>query len=267
MPGVSDVDLMQLADGTLGPADRKRVEGELAQDPDLRERLDAFLATGKVLAHLFEPVVRAPVPDRLVDVILRPDNLPPRTLHRQGPTRRGGLRDLFARRLPSLDWALSPATLAAAIVCAIALGASIFWAVRPDSLVGVAPEVVARALEGTPSGERSAFTLVLRGAASLEPSFSFQHRDGRYCRQYELALGGGRGFVGFACRSATGDWQIERDAVAAVRHDEGSKTTIKPAGTSAAQDIEDAVDRVMVGDPLESERELRLMRGGWRADR
>ena len=57
MPEVSDVDLMELADGTLTGPRRRIVEAELAKHRELRERLEVFRVTGQALAQLFDPVV------------------------------------------------------------------------------------------------------------------------------------------------------------------------------------------------------------------
>jgi surface antigen len=269
MYAVSDVELMQFADGTLDPEVRARVEAELARSQALRERLDAFVVTGRSLARLFDPLVEAPVPDRLLKTLMQPDGSTPQRQYRSGGALWQRLRDLIADSSVSAPWRLAPAACAAAVLGVVAVGAGAIWGLRPslpDSLVGPTSEAMALALERTPSAGRSRFSLAARGNASLEPTFSFQHRDGRFCRQYEMALTGGKGFIGFACRSPDGSWIVERDVVASVRHDDGPDG-IRTAGKPSVQAIEDAVEGVMVGDPIEKDREQALIQGGWQTRR
>lgn len=267
MSGISDIELMQFADGMLDDAAQGMIEVELATSPELRERLRAFLITGKTLARLFEPVAKAPIPARLTETILQSSAArPPRALRNEAQSRSSRLFAVFSADLLSTMWRPSPAAMATALICAMGVGAGVMWALQPDSLAGPVPESMAHALEMTPSDMKSQFVLASRGAASLKPTFTFRHRDGRYCRQYELALSVGPGFVGFACRGADGSWQIERDAVAIVDHDDKSKP-VRPAGRAGAQIIDDEVEKVAIGDSIEKESEQILIQRGWRAER
>lgn len=267
MPEISDIELMQFADGMLDVAAQEMIEVELARSPELRERLEAFLITGKTLARLFEPVVKAPIPDRLTETILQSSVAhSTQALHKEVQPRLRDLFSLFPPDLLSAIWRPSTAVLVTALTCAVCVGVGVMWAVRSDTLVGPAAETMAQALETIPSGSKKEFALASRGAASLKPISTFRHRDSRYCRQYELALSVGRGFVGFACRDADGAWQIERDVVTIVNHDEKSET-VRPAAPAGVQIIDDAIEKVAIGDSIEKESEQILIQGGWRAER
>ena len=259
---VSDIDLMRLADGTLADPRRGVVEAEIAADPELQERLEAFLVTGKALAQLFVPIAEAPVPERLLATLRPGANATPKRLHRDARPVAGGWRDWFAAVLQP-EWRLSPMTAAAALACVGAIGAAITLTMPQDTFVGEAPQALAKALETVTSDNKN--TTIALGAsdsAAFVVDLSFQHRDGRFCRQYYWGLDGTRAFVGFACSSGSGEWHIEKDGVAPVRT--ATNSDIRPADPGpTVQALEKAVDEVMVGDALEIERERALIQKGW----
>lgn len=265
---VSDIDLMRLADGTLAGPRRSVVEAEIAANPELQERLEAFLVTGKALAQLFVPIAEAPVPERLLARIRPGANETPKRLHREARTAAGGWRDWFAAVLQP-EWRLSPMTAAAALACVGAIGAAIMLTVPQDTFVGDAPRALANALEKVPSDPKATrIALDASGNALFAVDLSFQHRDGRFCRQYYLGLDGPRAYVGYACSSGTGEWRIEKDAIAPVRTvtnpQDSRPSVIRPSDEGpTVQAVEKAIDEVMVGDSLEPHREHALIQKGW----
>ena len=263
---VSDVDLMRLADGTLTEPRLSAVEAEVAARRDLQEQLEAYLFTGKALARLFVPIADAPVPERLLATIEAGPAAAPRTLHlaQDRPARivsRG--RDWLAALLQP-DWRLSPMAAAAALTCVAAIGAAIMLTEpQQDTLVGDAPRALANALDKVPSGTKVAIGLAGLDEATFTPELSFQHRDGRYCRQYYLGIDQTRAFVGFACSEGSSQWRIEMNAVAPVRV-ATTKGDIRPSEEGpTVRAVEDAMTKVMVGDALEIARERALIQQGW----
>jgi hypothetical protein len=267
MREVSDIDLMRLADGTLEEPRLSMVEAEVAVRPDLQEQLEAYLVTGKALAQLFIPIAEARVPERLLATI-RPaaadPYMPHRTVprrHAPGTVRRG--RDWLAALLRP-DWRLSPMAAAAALTCVAAIGAAIMLTEpHQDTLVGDAPRALASALDKVPSATKVAIGLAGSDEATFTPELSFQHRDGRYCRQYYLGVDQTRAFVGFACSEGNGQWRIEMNAAAPVRV-ATTKGDIRPSEEGpTVRAVEDAMTKVMVGDALEIVRERALIQQGW----
>jgi hypothetical protein len=261
MPEVSDVDLMELADGTLTGPRRRIVEAELAKHPELQERLEVFRVTGQALAKLFDPVVRAPLPSGLLEAI---QHTAPAHASRVVPfTRSKGRVEV---QPPARSWALSSGmVLAAALVAAVGIGAAI-WSLQSDSGSGFVATPLALALEKTPSARTAGLELPGYGPGVFKADLSFQHVDGRYCRQYELSFESGSGFAGYACGAGNGRWRIEKEAeVTLTKADVPS--TIRPAGQNpGVKAIDDAVGSVIRGDALEPDRELALIRRGWQVE-
>jgi len=267
MPEVSDVDLMELADGTLTGPRRRIVEAELAKHRELRERLEVFRVTGQALAQLFDPVVKAPLPSALLEAI---QHTAPAHASRVVPfTRSKGRVEVQGRiaDAPSrCSWALSSGmALAAALVAVVGMGAAI-WSLQSDGGSGFVAAPLALALETTPSARTAGLELPGYGPGVFKADLSFQHVDGRYCRQYELSFESGSGFVGYACGAGNGRWRIEKEAeVTPTKADVPG--VIRPAGQNpSVKAIDDAVGSVIRGDALEPDRELALIRRGWQVD-
>jgi hypothetical protein len=267
MPEVSDVDLMELADGTLAGPRRRIVEAELAKHPELQERLEVFRVTGQALAQLFDPVVRAPLPSALLETIRHAAPASASRVVPFAPSK--GRVDALGRSsgAPSTrGWALSAGmALAAAVVAVVGVGAAI-WSLRSGNGDGFVAAQLALALETTPSARTAGLELPGYGPGVFKADLSFQHVDGRYCRQYELSFESGSGFVGYACGAGNGRWRIEKEAeVTPTKAD--APGVIRPAGQNpSAKAIDDAVGSVIRGDALEPDRELALIRRGWQVE-
>lgn len=277
MPEVSDIDLMELADGTIDEARRRMLEAELAKRPELRHRLEAFIATGKALQRLFDPVMEAPVPPGLVAAIEEPERPAPRVLHfgAARPPARERTWHWISRSTFSM-------AMAAGVAAAVAIAAALY-ALQPAgdgelAATQLAAVPLALALEKTPSDRRTSLTLDARGSGELRIESTFQHVDGRYCRQYELLLEGRRGFFGYACRVGNGHWRIEKELPSALARNmqapaEGSADAkvLRPAVEERLADpslkaIDAAIEAVARGDNVLLEREQSLIRSGWRSE-
>ncbi len=262
---VNDVDLMRLADGTLAEPRLSQVEAEVAVRADLQEQLEAYLATGKALAQLFAPVAEAPVPERLLATI-QSAPMAPRTFHRVAPQRP-------ARRTPSArnwltallqpDWRLSPMGAAAALAMVGAIGAAITLTEPQSSFVGPASGALAEALEKVPTNpDGTAIGWPNSGGVKFAVDLSFKHKDGRYCRQYYLGLDNNtRAFAGFACSEGEGNWTVEMDGAVPVRT--ASKPEDYRPSDGPSEAVDRAVEKVIVGDALETARERALIQQGW----
>lgn len=263
MPEISDIELMELADGTLSEPRRRIVETELAGRPDLQERLEVFRVTGKALARLFDPVVEASVPPRLLETIEHGGPAPnQRVLHFASGTGRSTRQGKFAGGLSMTGWAFSSGmALAAGLVAVVALGVAV-WSLQSNEVSGFAAAPLAQALEKTPSAQTAGLALAGHGPGVLKPDLSFLHVDGRYCRQYELSFETGTGLAAYACTAGDGKWRIEKEAE--MTPVTASKPgAVRPAGNPGVKLIDDAVGTVIRGDVLEPDRELALIRRGW----
>lgn len=159
MADLTDETLMAYADGQLDPVRRATVEAAVRQDPQARERLKIFVATGEPLAKFFDPQLKAPVPDHLVSLVLndkKPRNLWDRLLSFSKP------RQAFER--PRLGTPHRTTVFALGAVKLVAIGALILYLRQasndPPELVALekgqiyAQGALAEALETVPSGKK-----------------------------------------------------------------------------------------------------------------
>ena len=99
---ISDETLMRFVDGDLPPDERSVIAGEVARNPDLAQRLEAFRFTKEELAGAFAPALEAP--PELIEKILRGAALAsrisrwnlPSLAATTGPKRRNLRRDVMA---------------------------------------------------------------------------------------------------------------------------------------------------------------------------
>jgi hypothetical protein len=154
---------------------------------------------------------------------------------------------------------------AAALMAVVGMGAAM-WSLQSDSGSGFVAAPLALALEKTPSARTAGLELPGYGPGLFKADLSFQHVDGRYCRQYELSFESGSGFAGYACGAGSGRWRIEKEAeVTPTKADVPG--VIRPAGENpGVKAIDDAVGNVIRGDAIEPDKELALIRRGWQVD-
>jgi hypothetical protein len=151
---------------------------------------------------------------------------------------------------------------AAALVAVVGVGTAL-WSLRSDNGDGFAAGSLALALEKAPSAQTAGVNLPGYGPGVFKADLSFQHVDGRYCRQYELSFESGSGFVGYACGAGNGRWHIEKEAEVTPAKAE-VPGVIRPAGQGpGVKAIDDAVGNIIRGDALEPDKELALIRRGW----
>jgi hypothetical protein len=260
---LTDEILMAYADGELDGAMRAEVEAALAGDPELRERLNIFLATGAPLAKLFDARLNEPVPAHLVHLIRS---------HKSScgaPGNRMGIAEVFETVLASLwggpRWTTMMAWSIPILLVAIGLvwswrdrggDASELVALRKGQIFAQGP--LARALETAPSGTK--VSLDGEGSAfTVETVLTFKNRRQAFCRQYDVTAANGD-YAGIACRGDDGKWRIEIHI--AVSPQPRSNDSIVPAGKGASV-VETAVNKVIDGDALGPEDEQALIRNNW----
>jgi DNA-directed RNA polymerase specialized sigma24 family protein len=182
---VTDLMLMQLADGELDSDNAQRVRDALADDPDMRERFAKFGATRATTQQAFDAVLRAPVPAGLIQSVLAADL--------QTATRP---RHKAARLSGWLDW-LRPANASGYAGWAVAGAALAVLALPPtsptDIKLGQAGPALASVLETRPSGLAGR-----EGGLSLVALATHPAR-GTHCRDFAADRSEGQ-TLGVACR-------------------------------------------------------------------
>jgi hypothetical protein len=199
---ISDEVLMAYADGELPPAEREAVSEALAHDASLMQRFEAFVFTRGPLPRVFDAILAAPVPERLLAIVREPA-----PVERRAPPRPGS--GFLSRVADSLRMAmLSPAGAAAALLIGAAAGWTLQDATR-DDLVKlderglVATDRLHQALETTPMGGSTG----LGRSLTFKATFTFKSVDSTWCRQFDVAGGKGLESGGIACLE-DGKWRL-----------------------------------------------------------
>jgi len=192
-------------DGMLDEADARAFEAVLEGDPAVGRRIAEMARNDRALRQHFQQAARRPVPDAINAML---ESAP-----RQERSWWSGLAEGLTA------WSAMPAALqataAAAVLAVVGIGGlavlhSGAWSNGSSTeaaLVRALPSTsaeVSRFLDRQPSGE--VFSLGDAGRAVVD--MSFEHVDGRYCRQYRLALGdASSSFAAVACRSGSSSWR------------------------------------------------------------
>lgn len=271
MSDISDIELMQLADGEgLDSARRAEIEAAVAADPALQSRLGTFQATGPALKRSLDPVLGTPVPQHLIDAIrAAPGPAPSRESSRTitpSVSRVGRIRDF----LSDMFTGTTGLVLASIAIAAVGLGpvlVGLLAGPQPGAELFVsaggatdATGPLAAALDTALSG--TATTAKVAGAdATIKPVFSFVTKGGDVCRQFEVSLPEDRALAGVGCRDGQ-RWRIMARATTAGRS--GAGTGPAPAGAaSPLTGVDEAVDQLKDGNVMTVERERAAMQTGW----
>jgi hypothetical protein len=253
MTKLTDEILMYYADGLLSVSEVERVEKLLADDPELRMRVEIFRATGRRLARALEEDDGVPASQKLQDFVLG--------LGVRAAARR---RNLVRRSY----------RLAAIVSAALLAGMGLGWLLQgtppgaangPSGFVRTGSAwIVAgplrRALDAAPSGGETALTLPGGGEARLTIKMTFRNGARNYCRKYEIAARLPDGCAAVACRLG-GQWSVQFQAPPPLSGH--ARDGIRPAGVrNPAMDA--AVGALMDGDPLGPDEEAAVLRGGWK---
>jgi tellurite resistance protein len=230
--------IMRVADGELDAAERDRAAARLAADPAFSAAVERQRALRRTLAAAFDPCLREPVPERLIETV------------------RAGAGDVVP---------LAPRRTAAA---SRGFGAAHWGAMAATLLVGVfAGQLIPRDSDAMidHAGDR----LVARGelaealtarlasdtqAAQVRIGLSFRARDGAYCRTFE----GAKNMTGVACREAKG-WAVRM----AVRRDVSAEGTYRMAASGLSPAVLAVVEGMIDGEPLDAGQEASARARGW----
>ena len=256
--------LMAYVDGELDPRRAAEVEALLAEDAEARATVRMFRDTTARIRSAFDPILREPVPARLLAAVNAPATGKVSDIRL---ARRGALTRIF----PQTAWAR-----AAAVALLVGAGAGYLTAqwpsgvLEPAALVAVADPLLNEALETTGSGvafaRRDADTGLAR---EIMPLLTFRDANQRYCREFESTLKAPEGqqvSYGVACRQ-DGVWQpqalMARQLIApALRGDPQDHSQYVPAMGGEVASFDTVIQQLMVGEPLKPEEEAKLI-GRW----
>lgn len=232
---IDDEMLMAFVDGELDEIGRARVERALAEDPDLRARLDTQQRLRARLAAHYGPVAEEQVPERF------------RAMLESNVVAFPAAAPRAARPL----WQTLTA-LAATLVLGLAVG---------RTLLAPVPAAGPFAVEGGAMVARGALAEALETQlASAQPrdaatriGVTFVRNDGRACRTFDS-----RPAAGIACRSDNG-WQVVMTAAGSG----AQGADYRQAGSENLL-VQQTAQEMMAGEPYDDAAERRARDSGWR---
>lgn len=238
-----DETLMAYADGELDDALRAEISAAIARDPALARRVDEHRALRAEVAGAFAPVLKQPVPERLVSAA-RGTAAAQRT--------RGNVVTFPARttRPPSPPWrAREWLAMAASLVLGVLAswkfltpGADQLVAVRDGTMV--ARGALAQALDTQLASEQAGSEPILIGLTFATP-------EGHFCRSFSAR---NAGTSGLACHGS-GEWVIPViDAAPAG----DTRTASAPSPT-----VMQAIEARIQGEAVDAAGEKAAREAGW----
>jgi hypothetical protein len=254
---ISDETLMRFVDGDLSPDEQSLVAAEIARNPDLTKRVDAFRFTREELPGAYVSTLR--VPPQLMERFLcaagpAPNDTKPRL------TARSVLERLNLRRQ----------VMALAACAALLLAGASGWllrdSLRPDYAGLVAPPSLQRALDETPSHESAKLAADL----SIRLTSTFGSLQRRWCREYNMLYANRVQASALACRGADGIWRVEiLEDLSDPSQPSTDPNAIRPAGEDREQhgrkteSVAEYRDRIMAAD-VSLQDEAKLITEHWK---
>jgi hypothetical protein len=244
---LSDETLMAFADGELPGSEAARISAAMADDPDLRRRVERFRSVRRALRSTYDAVAKEPIPERLRALLGEVSTDTPVT--QSAP--------VVAIAPKRRQIAVGPpvwAALAASLIVGVIAG-RISASANDSLLIAEAGQVRAGAALARVLDTRLA-SAPENIDANLRVGLSFRNQDGALCRTFSES-GAESGVSGLACR-ADDAWLIR---IAAA--DAGASTEYRQAG-SGAPAVLAMVDALMAGEPLDEAQEAEARANHWR---
>lgn len=259
--------LMAYVDGELDPHRAAEVEALLAEDAEARATVQMFRDSAALVRGAFDPILREPVPARLLAAVNAPVTGKVRDI-------RLARRSALSRFFPQTAWAQ-----AAAVALLIGAGAGYLTAqwqsgpLKPSVQVATADPLLNEALETTASGVLFARQEREGGIKrDIMPLLTFRDTNNRYCREFESTLkvpDGQQVSYGIACRER-GVWQLQalmahQLIASTLRSDPAADhSQYVPAMGGEVAGFDTVIEQIMVGEPLSPKEEAVWLNRGWR---
>jgi hypothetical protein len=226
-------------DGELSAAEAAEVEARVAADPELARLAERHRALGAQLRGTFDPLAAAPVPERILAAVRKPeaevvDFAAAKKARNAQPSR---------LRLP--QWTALAATLAAGIVVGSMIPSRGGAPVEVKGGKVYAAAALGRALDAelasAPSG------------GAVRVAMTFRDSAGKVCRSFTAAAASG-----VACRD-NGRWQV-RGLFGAPEGQAGEYRMAAGMDPNLAA----LIDSTMAGEPFDAAAEKAARDRGWR---
>ncbi len=226
-------------DGELSGVEAAEMEAKVASDPDLARLAERHRALGAQLRGTFDPVAAAPVPERILAAVRKPETVvvdfaAARKARNAQPSR---------LRLP--QWTALAATLAAGIVVGSMIPSRGGAPVEVKGGKVYAAAALGRALDAelasAPSG------------GAVRVAMTFRDSAGKVCRSFTAAA-----VSGVACRD-NGRWQV-RGLFGAPEGQAGEYRMAAGVDPNLAA----LIDSTMSGEPFDAAAEKAARDRGWR---
>jgi hypothetical protein len=244
---ITDEMLIAYADGELSAAERARIDATLADDANLRERLEIFTGSAGLARDAYAEILDRPVPASLIAAIERAAAEPSNVT--QFPKRTAEVRRFVPR------WTVAVPALAASLALLFVLKGQHDEPVRTAALSGAcATANYGGVLDKQPSGVPTD----AGASCNVMAIASYQQSDGALCRSFEaLDTKAASASSGLACHTKKG-WDLVGVAALDIK---GSSDSFKPASGPAEDPIDTLRKAHGLGSALSDEAERAALAG------
>lgn len=251
----SDEILMAYADNELDAEGRASVEAAMAADPEIAKRVARHKTLRGALKSQFDPVLREPVPDRLLTAVRKTPAAQPRKAEVTDLARVRAAKQQIAG--PSRRWSWPEwGGMAASLVLGLAVGYALL---RPPGQMiansdgrlvaqGALKEALSRQLAGEQAGEER----------PVQIGLSFAAKSGNYCRAF--VTHSAESMAGIACREGNA-WSVK--ILAPSESTKSGANGYRMAGTPLPLAVTQAIGEQIEGDPLDGAGEVAARDSGW----
>jgi hypothetical protein len=241
----SDETIMAYVDGELDDAARAALEVAMTTDTGLADRVARERRLRARLHGEFDPVLREPIPERLLAA----------AKGSSAKARTGNI--IWLKRVPARHWTWPQWSAVAASLILGVLIAPLLRHEPSEGPLGIRDgKVLASGALAHALSEQLASNQVTN--APVHIGVSFLSRNGDYCRTFVLRAK--NAVAGLACREG-GSWRLQ--ALAATDRATSGSGEYQPAASSLPPAIEQSVDALIVGEPLDAKGEAAARGKGW----
>lgn len=248
--------LMRFADGELPEDEAAQVREAMADDRELRARIERFRYVRRALKDTYDSVAKEPIPERFHALLSDMATSEAQTPQSPQPPAPAAVVSLSAAREARAQRVFTPpvwAAMAASVMIGLFAGSSLM---RPSSLLAVqdgqlrAGPALAQVLDTRLASDAA------NTNAALHIGVSFRAQDGSYCRTFD-AIQTQKAVSGLACR------QSDAWVVRIATTEAGVASDYRQAG-SAAPAVMNMVDTLIAGDPFTDAQERAAREHSWK---